>query len=90
MSIIFFIMGVIGSLLFFIMWYWPLGLLISMLKKEGSYNLVDYFWGGQLIIYVITLPLLAFEENKNNPEILFGLLTGAILIWLGLRDKSRL
>ena len=90
MSIIFFIMGVIGSLFFFIMWYLPLGLLFSMLKKEGAYNLVDFFWGGQLIIYVITLPLLAFEENKNNPEILFGLLTGAILIWISLRDKSRL
>ena len=90
MSIIFFIMGVIGSLFFFIMWYFPLVLLFSMLKKEGSYNLVDYFWGGQLIIYVITLPLLAFEENKNNPEILFGLLTGAILIWLSLRDNSKL
>ena len=30
------------------------------------------------------------EENKNNPEILFGLLTGAILIWLSLRKSEKI
>ena len=78
-SIFLFLLGIIGSIFISFLWLPFAAILISFFKKPVS--LVDFYWIIQIIIFLTILPLGFWDENKENPESLFGFIVGVFIFY---------
>ena len=78
-SFFLFLFGLLGSIFVSFLWLPFAGILISFLRKPLS--LVDFYWIIQIVIFLAILPLGFWDENKDNPESLFGFIVGVFILY---------
>ena len=78
-SIFLFLIGLVGSIFISFLWLPFAGILISIFKRPVS--LVDFYWIIQIVIFLAILPLGFWDENKDNPESLFGFIVGVFILY---------
>ncbi len=78
-SIFLFLIGLAGSIFISFLWLPFAGILISFFKRPVS--LVDFYWIIQIVIFLAILPFGFWDENKDNPESIFGFIVGVFILY---------